>query len=463
MSERPGGRENETGPSGRGSGRHRVDSPSRPAGGREREARSETFRAPIGTQDVLPPASARFERMVAAFAGVAERFGYGFVHGPLFEDLGVFQRLGVGTDVVRKEMYDFHDKGDRHMALRPEATASIVRAYVQHRPPTPWKVWCVTPVFRYERPQAGRLRQHHQLDIEAIGVADPDLDVEVIALGAAYLDALGLRRWRLALNTLGTPADRVAYGEALTAWLRGRAPDLAPEDREKVDSHPLRVLDSKRPATQAVVADAPRITDVLDDASRRHFERVQDGLRSLGIPFEVEPGLVRGLDYYTHTLFEFRSEALDTAQSAIIGGGRYDGLVEQLGGPATPGIGFGSGIERMLLACDAEGVFAAPASSLDVFVVDTTDGRAARDISAELRAAGLRTDRAFDNRSMKAQMKAAGRSGAHVAVIVGEQEAADGTATVRDLAQSEQEVVGHDQVVDVVRKRLAAHAEDAGT
>jgi histidyl-tRNA synthetase len=463
MSERPGGRESEPGPSGRGSGRQRVDSLSGPAGGQEREAGRETFRAPIGTQDVLPPASARWERMVATFAGVAELSGYGFVHGPLFEDLGVFQRLGVGTDVVRKEMYDFHDKGDRHLALRPEATASIVRAYVQHRPPTPWKVWCVTPVFRYERPQAGRLRQHHQLDVEAIGAADPDLDVEVIALGAAYLDALGLRRWRLIVNTLGTPADRVAYGEALTAWLRDRAGDLAAEDREKIDSHPLRVLDSKRPATQAVVADAPRIADVLDTASRRHFDRVQDGLRSLGIPFEVEPGLVRGLDYYTHTLFEFRSEALDTAQSTIIGGGRYDGLVEQLGGPPTPGIGFGSGIERMLLACDSEGAFAAPASSLDVFVVDTTDGRAARDVTAQLRAAGFRTDRAFDGRSMRAQMKAAGRSGAHVAVIVGEREAAEGTATVRDLARSEQEVVGRDQIVDVVRKLLAARAEDAGT
>jgi histidyl-tRNA synthetase len=424
---------------------------------------SESFRAPIGTQDVLPPASARWERMVAAFAGVAERFGYGFVHGPLFEDLGVFQRLGVGTDVVRKEMYEFHDKGDRHLALRPEATASVVRAYVQHRPPTPWKVWCVTPVFRYERPQAGRLRQHHQLDVEVIGAADPDVDVEVIALGTAYLGALGLRRWRLIVNTLGTPADRVTYGDALTAWLRGRAADLAPEDREKVDTHPLRVLDSKRPATQAVISDAPRIADVLDDASRRHFERVQDGLRSLGIPFEVEPGLVRGLDYYTHTVFEFQSEALETAQSTIIAGGRYDGLVEQLGGPPTPGTGFGSGIERMLLACDAEGVFAAPGSSLDVFVVDTTDGRAARDVAAELRAAGFRTDRAFDRRSMKAQMKAAGRSGAHVAVIVGEREAAEGTATVRDLSRSEQEVVGRDQVVDVVRKVLAARAEAAGT
>src|SRR5262245_12676301 len=266
----------------------------------------ETFRAPIGTQDVLPPESARWQAMVATFAGIAERFGYGLVHGPLFEDLGVFQRMGAGTDVVRKEMYDFRDKGDRHLALRPEATSSVVRAYVQHRPPTPWKVWCLTPAFRYERPQAGRFRQHHQVDVEVIGAADPDVDVEVIALGAAYLDALGLRRWRLALNTMGTPADRVAFADVLRAWLRPRAADLAPEDREKIDTHPLRVLDSKRPETAAVVVDAPRIAEVLDTASLAHFQRVQAGLDALGIPFELSPGLVRGLDYYTHTLFQFQ-------------------------------------------------------------------------------------------------------------------------------------------------------------
>jgi histidyl-tRNA synthetase len=418
----------------------------------------ETFRAPIGTQDVLPPASARWQALIAAFAGVAERFGYGLVHGPLFEDLGVFQRLGVGTDIVRKEMYDFRDKGDRHMALRPEATASVARAYVQHRPLTPWKVWCVTPAFRYERPQAGRLRQHHQVDVEVIGAADPDVDVEIISLGAAYLAALGLERWRLVVNTMGTPADRVAYAHTLTAWLRERADDLAADDRDKIENHPLRVLDSKRPETQTVVTGAPRIADVLDEGSRAHFERVQAGLTALGIPFEVDPGLVRGLDYYTHTLFEFQSEALQTAESTIIGGGRYDGLIEQLGGPPTPGIGFGSGIERMLLACDAEGVFEAPGSALDVFVVDATDGSAARDLAHELRLAGLRTDRGFDGRSMKAQMKAAGRSGARVAVIMGEQEVTDGTATVRDLGRGEQEVVPRDQVVDRVGKILETPA-----
>src|SRR4029453_485030 len=181
---------------------------------------SETFRAPIGTQDVLPPDSARWQALIATFAGVADRFGYGLVHGPLFEDVGVFQRLGAGTDVGGKEMYDFRDNGDRHLALRAAPTASVARAFVQHRPPTPWKVWCVTPAFRYERPQAGRLRQHHQVDVEVIGSADPDVDVEIIALGAAYLDALGLRRWRLTVNTMGTPADRAAYVATTSGWRR---------------------------------------------------------------------------------------------------------------------------------------------------------------------------------------------------------------------------------------------------
>jgi histidyl-tRNA synthetase len=414
----------------------------------------ETFRAPIGTQDVLPPASARWEALIATFAGLAERYGHGLVHGPMFEDVAVFARIGAGTDIVRKEMYDFRDKGNRHLALRPEATSSVVRAYVQHRPPTPWKVWCLTPAFRYERPQAGRLRQHHQLDVEVIGTADPDVDVEIIALGAAYLDALGLRRWRLRVNTMGTPGDRVAYAATLSEWLRGRAGDLAPEDREKVETHPLRVLDSKRPETQAAIVGAPRIA--LDGASQAHFDRVQAGLRALDIPYELDPGLVRGIDYYTHTLFEFQSEALDIAESTIIAGGRYDGLVEQLGGPPTPAIGFGSGIERMLLACDAEGVLPAPDSVLDVFVVDTTDGSAARDLAQELRTAGMRTDRAYEGRSMRSQMKAADRSGARVAVIVGEQEAADKTATVRDLGRAEQGIVPRDQVVDRVRTILEA-------
>jgi histidyl-tRNA synthetase len=415
----------------------------------------ESFRAPIGTQDVLPPESAQWQALIAIFADVAARFGYGLVHGPLFEDIGVFHRLGVGTEVVRKEMYDFRDKSDRHLALRPEATASVARAFVQHRPPVPWKVWCVTPAFRYERPQAGRLRQHHQVDVEVLGVADPDADVEVIALGADYLRQLGVRQWKLAINSMGTPDDRLAYAEVLSGWLVDRVDELDPEDRDKAQTRPLRVLDSKRPRTQVAVAEAPRMLDTLDEVSQAYFARVQQGLMALGIRFEVDSGLVRGLDYYTHTLFEFQSTALDAAQSTIIGGGRYDGLVAQLGGPPTPATGFGSGIERMLLACAAEGIdLLGDAAPLDVFVVDTTDGAEARDLTHELRRAGLRADRAFGGRSMKAQMKAADRSGARLGAIVGEQERADNTVTVRDLTRGEQEIVPRDQVIDHVRKLL---------
>jgi histidyl-tRNA synthetase len=387
----------------------------------------------VGTHDVLPPASARWEALLSTFASVVERAGYGLLQSPLFEDIGVFQRVGEGTDVVRKEMYEFDDKGGRHVALRPEGTASVARAFAQHRPTTPWKVWYATPAFRYERPQAGRLRQHHQVGIEALGSADPDLDVEVIALGADYLRALGLRRTSLLVNSMGTREDRAGYVATLQAWLGERRGDLDPDDRAKVDTHPMRVLDSKRPASRAVAADAPRLTDHLSPGGEAHFARVREGLDALGISYVVEPRLVRGLDYYTHTTFEFVAEALDAAQATVLGGGRYDGLVEDLGGPATAGIGFGSGIERVLLACDAEGVFPAPLARLDVFVVDLTGGTEARDISTELRRAGMRVDRAYDARSARAQMKAADRSGALLAVLVGEQERAAGTVTVRQL------------------------------
>lgn len=412
------------------------------------------FRAPKGTQDILPPESARWEALVGTFAGLAGRYGYGLIQSPMFEDIAVFQRIGEGTDVVAKEMYDFHDKGDRHVALRPEGTASVARAFVEHRPDTPWKVWYATPAFRYERPQAGRLRQHHQVGVECIGSPDPDVDVEVIALGHAFLTALGLRRWRLVLNFMGTPADRAAYAEVLQAWLRPLAAELAPDDADKIERHPLRVLDSKRDVTRAVLVDAPRMADALDAASIAHGERVQAGLRRLDIPFEIDTTLVRGLDYYTHTLFEFQSDSLGNAQSTLLGGGRYDGLIEQLGGPTTPGIGFGCGIERVLLTCDAEGVFPVAVSRADVFVIDTTGGEVAVTLVHQLRCAGVAADRAYDGRSMKSQMKSAAKSGARLAVIIGDDERAAAAVTIRDLDASEQELVPAGDLVPAILARL---------
>lgn len=414
----------------------------------------------MGTRDVLPPETARWEALIARFAGAVERAGYGLVQSPMFEDIGVFQRVGEGTDVVRKEMYDFTDKGDRHLALRPEGTASIVRAFVEHRPLTPWKVFYAAPSFRYERPQAGRFRQHHQLGVEALGSPDPDLDVEVIAVGWDYLASLGLRDVRLLVNSMGTRQDRLDYTEHLRRWLQEHLDALDPADRDKVAEHPLRVLDSKRAATRALLADAPSIADSLSPEASDRFDRVVGGLDALEIPCERTATLVRGLDYYTHTTFEIVSDALDAAQSTVLGGGRYDGLVAEMGGPDTPGIGFGSGIERVLLACDAEGVFATEERGVDAFVVDTTDGRAARDLTTALRRAGIAADRAFDGRSMRAQMKVADRSGARLAVIVGPDELAAGTLTVRDLragdSENAQRTVPSDEILAHLADVLAS-------
>lgn len=416
------------------------------------------FRAPVGTRDVVPPESGRWVQLVATFADLVGRAGYGLVVSPMFEDIGVFERLGASTDVVRKEMYDFRDKSDRHLALRPDGTASVVRAYLEQRPPTPWKCWYVAPSFRYERPQAGRYRQHHQLGIEVVGTDDPDIDVEVIALLDTLYGAVGLQTRTLLLNSLGDAASRPAYLAALRDYLDAHVSTLSEQSRATMELNPLRVLDSKRPEDAEVIATVPVMIDHLSEESAAHFARVQRGLESLGIEYVINPRLVRGLDYYTRTTFEFASDALDSAQNAIGGGGRYDGLAEQLGGPATPGIGFGAGVERILLACDAEGVFGAPESTVDIWIIDTTGGEAALAITHELRAAGISADRSFDGRSMKSQMKSADRSGARFAVIIGSDELASDTVAVRDLrhagpeSEPGQQSIPRRELVDFMRK-----------
>jgi histidyl-tRNA synthetase len=418
---------------------------------------ADQYRSPKGTHDVLPPESRRWEALIATFADTVERAGYDLIQGPVFEDIQLFQRgMGEGTDVVRKEMYDFRDKGDRHLALRPEGTAPVVRAFVQHRPPTPWKTWYAAPNFRYEQAQAGRYRQHHQVGIETIGVADPDLDVEVITLLWDFFAALGLSELELHVNSMGALDGRARYLDQLRAFLDARSGDLAPDDRDKIADHPMRVLDSKRTESQAVAKDAPTLLDSLSDDDRARFDRVQQGLTAASIPFVIDPRLVRGLDYYTHTTFEVKSPALDAAQNTIGGGGRYDGLVELVGGPPTPGIGFGSGIERTLLACDAEGAFPDPGGRVDVYVIDLVGGDAGRDLCVELRRAGIGADRGYDQRSMKSQMKSADRSAARVALIVGDDELAAGAVTVRHLRETrDQQAVPRDQIVDHVSKVLS--------
>jgi histidyl-tRNA synthetase len=409
------------------------------------------FTAPKGTIDVLAPQSRRYAALVARYAERVTAAGYELVVLPMFEDVEVFRRVGESTDVVRKEMYEFDDKGGRRIALKPDGTAPAARAFIEHRPTTPWKVWYLTPKFRYERPQKGRYRQHHELGLEVLGTEDPDLDVEVIALAAGLYRELGLQRVVLKLTSLGDDTCRPAYRELLIQYLEARGDELCDEHRDRIAENPLRVLDCKRDACIAATADAPRMLDHLCDPCSEHFTRVRTGLDALGIAYEIDSKLVRGLDYYTRTTFEFTADALDAAQNGAGGGGRYDGLVEALGGQPTPGIGFGLGIERILLACDAEGVFEPPERLVDVFVIDTTGGEAARDLAAELREAGVAADRAFDNRSFKSQMSAAQRSGARLAVVVEE-----GGIQLRTLTEKgEPETVGRGDVVASVKKRLS--------
>jgi len=328
----------------------------------------------------------------------------------------------------------------------------MVRAFVQHRPPTPWKAWYATPAFRYERPQAGRYRQHHQLGVEALGPADADLDVEVVGLADGVFRSLGLTRFTLRLNSMGDDTCRPAYLDLLTGYLAERRERLCDEHRDRLEANPLRALDCKRGPCREATDGAPAFADHLCEACAAHFARVREGLDARGIPYVLDHRLVRGFDYYTRTTFEFASDALESAQNGIGGGGRYDGLVEMLGGPPTPGIGFGMGVERILLACDAEGVFAVDPPALDAFVVDTAGGSHARDVTAALRAAGLSADRAYDDRSMKAKFKAADRSGGVLVLIIGPDEVASGTVSLRPLrGGGDQRAVPLDEVVGAVR------------
>jgi len=422
------------------------------------------FQTSPGMRDILPPESTRWRRFQQVFADVVEAAGYGEIIPPMMEDLGVFQRIGDATDVVTKEMYDFIDKGGRHVGLRPEQTASVCRAFAQHRPLTPWKVFYAGPNFRYEKPQRGRYRQFDQVGIEVLGADDPYLDVEVIALGWEFYRRLGLQQVDLLLNSLGEPADRAAYVESLQSYFEANLDALTEESRITMQKNPLRVLDSKRAPDQAVISAAPKIADFYSPDAASHFEAVQQGLTDLSIPFTIDGKLVRGLDYYRRTTFEFQGATLGSAQNALGGGGRYDGLVESLGGPPTHGVGFALGLDRTLLACDDEGVFAAPNAAVDVFVVDTTGGREALRICNELRSNGISADRAFENRSMKSQMKGADRSGAEIAIIIGSNELEADTAVIRPLRAaitegSQQRDVARNTLISDVKAALAqAHS-----
>ena len=412
------------------------------------------FKTSPGTRDILAPDSSRWRAFQEVFATTVEAAGYLYIIPPMFEDLDVFLRLGEATEVVTKEMYDFHDKGGRHIALRPEQTASVCRAFVEHRPTTPWKVWYSGPNFRYEKPQQGRYRQFDQVGIEALGVDDAFLDAEVISLAAKFYSALGLRQVELSINSLGDSGDRDKYAKQLAEYFAKHDSKLTAESKATLSRNPLRVLDSKREPDQEIIAEAPAIRDSISSQSREHFEAVLRALDALKISYKINDRLVRGLDYYRRTTFEFVSTALEAAHTAIGGGGRYDGLVEALGGPPTSGIGFALGLDRTLLACDAEKVFVAPSKDVDVFVVDTVDGSHAHELCDQIRALGFSADRAYDLRSIKAQMKSADRSGARIALIIGSNEVENQTVMLRPMGSGEQYVVSRPDLLNEIKKVL---------
>ena len=389
--------------------------------------------------DLLPPESARWRLLVDRFETAFGAAGFGQVSTPILEELAVFHRVGEGTDVVTKEMYEFVDRDGTTIALRPESTAGVARAFLEHHPVTPWKVWYLSQHFRHENAQKGRTRQHHQLGVEVFGVADPDLDVEVIVTLWDFLRGLGLADLRLEINDIGTAEERRRFVDALRTSLGPLAEAIDPEDRPKIEGNTLRVLDSKRTTTRRAIAAAtlPTLAEFVSPDGAARFTRVLDGLAAAGIDTVVNPNLVRGLDYYNGTVFEIISGSIDAAQSTVGGGGRYDGLIESLGGEPTPGFGFGAGVERILLACDAEGVLPTPEPTIDAFVVTFGDAAGlvdlARDLVRDLRRSGLAVERGFDGRSSKAQMKLANRSGARFALLIGDDELADDTVTVRDL------------------------------
>ena len=412
------------------------------------------FQAPKGVPDYLPPESAQFVAVRDALLSAARRAGYGDVELPIFEDTALFARgVGESTDVVSKEMYTFADRGDRSVTLRPEGTAGVIRAVIQHRldrGALPVKLCYSGPFFRYERPQAGRYRQLQQVGIEAIGVDDPALDAEVIAVADAGFRSLGLDGFRLELTSLGDDTCRPHYRELLQEFLFRL--DLDEETRRRAEINPLRVLDDKRPHVREMTADAPVMLDHLSDGAKAHFEAVQTHLQALGVPYVINPRMVRGLDYYTKTTFEFVHEGLG-AQSGIGGGGRYDGLMRQLGGQDVSGIGFGLGVDRTLLALRAEGKTVGETSSCDVYCIPP-EPDAKVDIAvlaAELRRAGVRVDVAYGDRSLKAALKAADRTGASIALI-GDP---GGTAVkVKSLANGDQTEVAREGVVAEVLSRL---------
>lgn len=417
---------------------------------------------PRGTKDILPDDAVRWRHIEGVVHRIAGRFAFGEIRTPLFEHTELFHRgVGEDTDIVEKEMYTFPDRAGRSLTLRPEGTAPVVRAYLENRldaEPQPVKLYYVaSPMFRYDRPAAGRYRQFHQSGAEIFGSADPAADAEVVSLAWTIFVECGLKGLETRLNSIGCPVCRPAHRERLREYYRPHLGAVCPDCRQRFERNPLRLIDCKAETCRTLAAAAPPVTASLCGACREHFDAVQGYLRALGIPYTVDPGIVRGLDYYTRTVFEVTYPGTG-AQSSLCGGGRYDGLVEALGGRPTPAVGFALGMERLLIAMEKEGVLPSGEDAPDVFVAcagpagDAAVRHAAAALLQSLRAAGLRAEMELGGRGFKAQMKHAGRIGARYVAVIGEDEAARGVVGLRDMAAGVQVEMPH----EAVAARLAA-------
>ncbi len=408
---------------------------------------------PRGTRDILPGEARLRDRVIAEASRIFAEYGYGHIQTPTFEETEVFVRgVGTSTDIVRKEMYTFEDGSGRSLTLRPEGTAPVARAFVDHgmhKQQLPVKFWYLASMFRYEAPQAGRYREHTQLGVEALGSDDPLVDVEVITLLSDLYGRLGVPEVTLRISSMGDAESREAYRPTLMEYLDAHADVFDEDERDRMRDNPLRLFDSKRAATAAVMADAPKIVDHLGPAAREHDERVRAGLDLLGVPYVRDPMLVRGFDYYTHTVFEFVCDRLG-AQSGIGGGGRYNGLIEELGGPATPGVGFGTGLERITLAL--ESVESVPDSGIDCYVAIPDEALRLEllPLLRGLRDAGIRCETDLRGRRLKTMLKHADSLGAATVVIIGPREHESGVATVRDMVTGDQREVPQADLVDAL-------------
>ena len=409
------------------------------------------YSAPKGTRDILPPEIAVWQAVEALYRDVAESFGFSEVRTPCFERTDVFQRgVGDATDIVQKEMYTFLDKAGRSMTLRPEGTAGVVRCFIQNGLAStayPVKLYYAMNLFRYENVQEGRYREFHQLGLECFGAEGPEADAEIIALLHVFFQRLGLRETHLTVNSIGCPVCRAAYEEALRVYYQAHVNELCPDCKRRLERNPLRLLDCKEAACHALAMDAPILADYLDDDCRAHFGRLQENLDELGISYEINPRLVRGLDYYTRTVFEYVSDHVGT-QGTICGGGRYDRLVGELGGAETAACGFAMGQERLLKEMAAQGIHLPVPGKKALFITAQGEAaaRRARQLAQTLRMRGIHAETELCQRSFKAQMKYAGRNGFHTVLILGERELETGLASLRNMKTGEQREIDVNQI-----------------